>query len=289
MADTPSQSVSSNAPAVSNASTTQPPTTTTATTTKMSELRVSSAPTPKLENLDLKLQFAQMMWDGHVTNVTIDPGQLDRVLATTYRVLQRTLMGIMAPPITLANFIRVSRCLIAKRVQDTIAQRTGLEPAHFIRMSRGIKVPQPIGELLYALSPIRSTHPYDLFAPTLPARPNENIPQWWTFGENNLANFVAFISMTEDRYMHVEFPKAAFTDGRPLIFCSKHEADGMGTVRVYNDAPTPADIYLRFVHEEFFVPPPFVFEQCHGLGSQTLEISHIIQEYVSSYVKGSFS
>lgn len=59
-----------------------------------------------------------------------------------------------------------------------------------------------------------------------------------------------------ERYMYVAFPKQTHIDGRPLILCYKEEAPGLGRVKIYSDVPTPANVYLLFMHEELFVNPP---------------------------------
>ncbi|XKL68284.1 hypothetical protein PGB90_003775 [Kerria lacca] len=60
--------------------------------------------------------------------------------------------------------------------------------------------------------------------------------------------------------------------------------NGMGRVKIYSDVPTPADVYLRFVHEEFYVNPPHAYAQYRAHGSQQMDITTVVQQYVSSYV-----
>lgn len=77
--------------------------------------------------------------------------------------------------------------------------------------------------------------------------------------------------------------------GDPLFHITKvviNEANGIEQCVLFADDVTPADIYLRFIHEEFFVNVPWPAESCYGLVTQTLNASEVIESYASSYITG---
>lgn len=168
---------------------------------------------------------------------------------------------IIIPPLTRETFIRVSRAFFLKRVQDIQEVVTGVRPGNYLQMVTGINIPQLISELLYSLRSVRSTAPYGYYISILPASLAQTTPNWWTFGEDNLENFITFTSMTKDRYMNVTFLKWVTWTEDPM-FCYKHEQNDVGNVKLYtDDAPKSSDIYLLFIYEEMFVNPPFVYEE----------------------------
>lgn len=187
------------------------------------------------------------------TTTVVSPGAITCVIGATYDAMERILAGLLVPAISRDDFIRVSRTMILKRLQNVYEGVTSIRPPHFIQMSLGITVPQPIGELLYALGPYRCTQLYGYYIFISSAQPVENIPDWRTFGQRNLTNYIVYCSRVKERYMQVAFPKQSHLHGRPLAICYKQEFNRLGRVKLFSDVVTPADVCLRFVHEEFYV------------------------------------
>ncbi|KAG5871783.1 hypothetical protein JTB14_023467 [Gonioctena quinquepunctata] len=90
--------------------------------------------------------------------------------------------------------------------------------------------------------------------------------------------------MTTSRYRQCPFPKMSDLTGQPLMFCCKFEADNQCQILAPGPVPTPADAFLRFVHEEFFVAAPFAVANCEYYLTERLYVDDVVNAYVSSYV-----
>lgn len=195
-----------------------------------------------------------------------------------------TLGGVLVPPILREEFLRVTRTIILKRLQDIEEYETGQQPQNALRLARVLDVPRPIGELLYALGPYYCDLNGKQYQILPVARPAENIPDWFTVDVNLLTTYRLYIDMCRDRYSMVTYPRMTEMLGQPLMLTAKHEADDLGTVRAYLNCAQPSDGFLRFVHEEFFVEPPFAYNDCDLAMTQTLFITDVVNAYVRSYI-----
>ncbi|KAH9632266.1 hypothetical protein HF086_002901 [Spodoptera exigua] len=98
-------------------------------------------------------------------------------------------------------------------------------------------------------------------AKTPPAVPAANPPDFFTVDPVLLSGFITFCSLAHN-YKMVPFPKMSDTIGLPLMLLSKQEANNSGQIRSKCLVPNPADCFLRFVHEELFIAPPFAWGDC---------------------------
>lgn len=237
---------------------------------------------PILSNPELKLQFGRMMSRRRTVTLDVNPELIMRVITTTYQQMVNTLGGVIDPPITQADFLRMSRTLLLKRLQDLVEGTTGIRPENAIRLARTITVPQPLGELLYALGYYYSQWNgirYELRPTPQPAQPEP----WRQVDPAIVAHYRQFLEMTKERYRQCTFPKLNDLIGQPLMFCVKNEADNMCQILAPGPVPTPADSFLRFVHEEFFTAPPFAIANCEFYLTEQLFIQDVITTYVASY------
>lgn len=243
------------------------------------------APTPQvLSQPELKLQFGRLNATRRRIAVTVDPGLLTRVWQKEYRVLTTCLGGLIAPSISEDEYIRMSRTLLLKRLQDIQEYQTGIRPDGTIRMARGLEIPQPSAELLYALGPYFCDVNGRQYFTTYPPTPTQTPPNWYTLDPTILGNYRLLMDQVRSRYRTVLFPKSSECIGQPLMFTVGKEENGMKTVRASINVPTPADGFLRFVHEEFYTNGVPNFNTCDLIMTETLFIDDVVDKYVRSYV-----
>ncbi len=96
---------------------------------------------PLLDLAEMKLQFGLMRKKRNRTMITINPLSLNCVITRMYNDMVFTLGEIFAPPVTQANFTRVIRTIIHKRVQDIVTYQTKIRPQNEIKVQRSFMVP----------------------------------------------------------------------------------------------------------------------------------------------------
>ncbi|GAB0087146.1 hypothetical protein DMENIID0001_014240 [Sergentomyia squamirostris] len=247
-------------------------------------------PRPRLlENLDYKRVFSQYLHVGTIRKVKVDPGKLERVFRATYQSMKTALGSVMSPPITETVFVKVCKVLLYCRLQFIEESMSGVSSRNRALFARGMLVPQPLGELLYAIGKFESTRPYVKFQPVCVPISTKNPPDWNMITASERASFIQFTSLTHGRYKHVTFPPIDEYNGSAIFFCTKKiVSPGTEQIFIYNSEPTPSDIFLRLVHEEFFVEPPYAVGDCGGVGSVTVWCEKLISAYTGSYVIKNF-
>lgn len=217
---------------------------------------LTSERTPNvLTNSKLKLQFGRFRSGWTRIDLQINIDAIERV-AGSVRVMEFSLGGILVAPITRANFIRVTKTLILRRLQDVVESFTCQRSPQTINIGRGTSVPEPIGELLYALGNYYCDWNGIQYALSEPPPPVANPPAFYTVDAAILSGFITFCRLAT-HYKMVPFPKMSDTIVLPLMLLTKNEHYQVGQVRSMSMIPTQPDCYLRFVHEELFVQPPF--------------------------------
>lgn len=102
-----------------------------------------------------------------------------------------------------------------KRIHDMQELTSGIRPQGYLNMTRNIPIPQPIAELLYAIGPYSSNVTGRRFRVTAPAVPQQP-EDWQQVGQNqDLAHFIQFCAMCQERYQMATFPKMSDSVGLP--------------------------------------------------------------------------
>lgn len=233
---------------------------------------------------DMTLQFGRLNSTRRRVIVIVDPSLLERVLDEMYTAMTATLNGFAVPFITRENFIRMCRTLIAKRLQDIMEWQNGIRPANLIQIVRVIDVPQPLAELLYSFGPYFCQLNGKQYYYGLIPRPDVHPPNWWQLDPVIVSNYRYFIDQCRTRYMISPFPKMSDMIGQPIMLTARHEDHNMSQVRAYLNCATPADGFLRFVHEEFYTNLPFTYDDCDLIMTPQLYTVDVINAYVRSYI-----
>lgn len=236
---------------------------------------------------ELRLQFGRLNSTRARVNVTIDPAALSRVFTAEYDAASSTLAGFIAPGLNLNQYIQMSRTLVLKRLMDIHEYQTGTRPNAVIQLARGFDIPRPTAELLYALGPYFCPVNGKQYHLTYPAAPQVNPPAWYALDNDILRNYRLFVDQIRERYDTLAFPKMSDMNGQPLMLTRGAEANNMKSVRASLNLPTPADAFLRFVHEDEMIADNVPdFDDCALQMTETLYTSDVITRYTRSYVKG---
>lgn len=95
--------------------------------------------------------------DRTIVTVKIDPTKWNTALTDLYATLRSALPNFIEPTCTQAQFVRMSRTLLLKRVQDVMEEQNFTRPENFVKLSRSIEVPAPIGDFLAAIGTYTSS------------------------------------------------------------------------------------------------------------------------------------
>lgn len=236
---------------------------------------------------ELRLQFGRLNSTHRRFDVLVQPGQLDRVFRAEYNAAANTLGGILAPGHTADEHVRMCKTFVLKRLMDIHEFQTGRRPANVLNLARGFNVLRPLGDLLYALGPYFCELNGKKYNLTYTPIPLQNPPNWYAIDDGILAHYQLLVDQCTNRYDTVPFPKMSEMFGQPLMFTVAQTANELRQVRASLNVPTPADAFLRFVHEDGLFGNANIpaFDDCDLIMTETLSVDDVVNRYVRSYTK----
>lgn len=168
------------------------------------------------------------------------------------------------PGLTQAEFVRMSRTLLLKRVQDIMEEQNFQRPDNYVRLSRSIMLPAPVGDFLSALGTFNSSTLGVRYTLTVPDRPAQNPPAWWAVDGPTLRHYQSFCEELSGRYVMRAFPRQSDFQGLPLALVYPELAGQYGRIKANTNEPKLSDGFLRLVNDDTtFENMPFVFNDCH--------------------------
>lgn len=237
-----------------------------------------------LRSPEAKLEFGRLDSDRHRVTVIVNPGLWTAIPTALHGALVRSLPPGIPAPLTLNQFVRMSRTILLKRIQDVHEEEFGIRPDHFIRMSRNVQVPTPMAELLSSIGSYTSGVLGVRYDVTQPPRPAAEIPAWWALDPQILAGWNNFMALASRRYMITSYPRQADWQVTPLIMTTRFEEGGHTHVKAYTNEPKMSDGFIRFVNDNVFDPPPFNYDNCHLITTEILVTESVRSMYINSYV-----
>lgn len=231
-----------------------------------------------------KIQYGILESDYARQDVIVQIGPIERVLTSTYQVMQSITQRDFDIT-TQDDFIRMSRTIVLKRVQDCYEHAKRQRPANFIRMIRTFSMPAPIADLCYQLgnyySPILGLK-YDLIPPV---RPDQQIPPWWNIDQEVLANYFRLVDQMSHLYTMKEYPSFRECEGTGIMLTSSREANNSVSVKAFTNEPKMTDGFSRAIHETGLLPnPAALYDTCHLNMMFPTNIAGIVNTYIGSYV-----
>lgn len=130
---------------------------------------------PFLSNPAIVLEFGRLDSDHHEHLITINPANWNVALTDLWTTLQTAIRPMANPGLTQAEFVRMSRTLLLKRVQDIMEEQNFQRPDNYVRLSRSIMLPAPVGDFLSALGTFNSSTLGVRYTLTVPDRPAQTL------------------------------------------------------------------------------------------------------------------
>jgi len=183
--------------------------------------------------------------------ITVNPDMIENFVNAIFQ--QQEQLCTSALPINQANFARMIKTLVLKRVQDVHEKCFNQRANHFVRLYRNIMVPKPIYDLMSALGRGFNIHDGHHYYMSPVAQPAANPPDFWTIDNNILTAYQQFARRMAPLYQYVEFPSSNDYDGRSIGCTRIQEANGRSSVLSSTPAPTPADGLLRILNPDGFL------------------------------------
>jgi hypothetical protein len=220
----------------------------------------------------------------HLTKtITVDPNQIENFANAVYQQQEQLCTNVL--PITQANFARMVKTLVLKRVQDVHEKCFNQRANHFVRIYRNILVPKPIYDLMTAIGRGFNIHDGHHYYMSPIAQPAANPPDFWNIDNNILTAYQQFVRRMSPIYQYVEFPNSNDYDGRSIGCTRVQLAHGRSSVLASTPAPTPADGLLRILIPDAFLggDVPAMDVCSYRLCDETL-VAPVLNAYVGSSV-----
>lgn len=157
----------------------------TATTTTTSAPTISTSAIPFLSNPAILLEFGRLDSDHHSHEITINQAQWNVALTDLWTTPMSACRPMAAHGCQQADFLRMSRTLLLKRIQDVMEEQNFQRPDNYVRLSRSIQLPAPIGDFLSAIGTYTSSTLGVRYTLTVPDRPAQKPPRLVDSGWTN--------------------------------------------------------------------------------------------------------
>lgn len=214
----------------------------------------------------------------------------DTLSGACYDMMEQ--LSVADLPMARANFIRMWKTLILKRVQDVYEKETKRRADHFVRIDRSITMPAPLCDLLSSLGRWTSHSRGLIYDVTPPARPAE-VPNWWQVDDAIVRQWETLCQRLKINYIMREFPSPSEWENRPIVLTTINDLnrgtadapDIYRTVKAYTEEPLPTDAYIRFVNDPLFIENHHVtFLECGYTIVERKHITSVVGEYVGGYI-----
>lgn len=219
----------------------------------------------------------------HLTKtIIVDPNQIENFAIAIHQQQEQLCTNVL--PIDAANYARMIKTLVLKRVQDVHEKCFNQRAPHFVRLYRNIMLPKPIYDLMAALGRGFNIHDGHHYYMSPVAHPAANPPDFWQIDNNILTAYQQFSRRMSPIYQHVEFPNSNDYDGRSIGCTRVQIANGRSSVLASTPAPTPADGLLRIlIPDAFFAGDVPAMAAC----SYRLCDETVVQPVLNAYIGAS--
>lgn len=231
--------------------------------------------------------FGRAVPDYTVVDHTARIGNQTTIPGMVYDTL--TELSPLAPPLTKAEFTKMWRTLILRRVQDIYDNEKCVRPNHHVKIGRTIKLPAPLADLLYSLGHFDSVatgHRHHVIPPVMEATP----ANWWNKDDAVIGNWITFCDRMESFYQMREYPAVSTAVDKPMMLCTRSDQAmnvPVGTVRVnaVTNEPNPAEALVFSLHDPIFDEDPhFSYANTALTMTPQLYLTNMRMQYVESYI-----
>jgi len=180
--------------------------------------------------------------------INVIPAQTDDFVGLIYDQQEQLYINNLS--IARADYIRMSKSLFLKRLQDVHEKCFHARAANFVRLYGSLEVPEPFYDLMSAMGrgyvAADGFHYYMTSVVMDHAAP----ANWWQIDNAILTSYVQMTRRMSSSYMHVEFPSSNDFDGRAIGATRVQTVGNLTEVLTKTPTPTPADGLLRMMNPE---------------------------------------
>lgn len=238
-------------------------------------------PIAALNNPRMMTLFNRMDRDGLVVEHVANIDNQTTLSGEVYDLLQR--ISSVTLPITRANFIRVWKTLILKRVQDIYENQYMQRPDNYVRINRQITVPAPLADLLHTLGSFYSAHTgrHHYLAPPKVGAKKED---FWTVENQSLRDWELLTRYMDRNYTMREFPSQRETTDRAIVLTFPQVTGQYKRIKALTNEPRLADAFIRLVNDDLFAAHDrFTIANCALNMTMDLQTSNVRGRYVAAY------
>lgn len=256
---------------------------------------VQSNAIPVLNQPAMTLNFGKMDSDYSIINHTIRIENQDTLSGLTYD--QLAAVSNIQLNMTRAQFIRIWKTLIYKRVQDILMMEKQVRPVDQIHINRAILTPAPLADLLASLGEFHSAvtgHIHHIVLPDRAARAQtrsqpaveaQPVPEHGTINRALLTQWNLLCARLKHNYIMKEFPPMDQESARPLVLTRMQATNDLIQIRAKTSEPTPNDALIRIVNDDLFVDNDrYDYAHCAITMTPLVDPEAIRGTYVGGYV-----
>lgn len=239
-------------------------------------------PIPVMNNPRVADLFNRMDRDGNIVEHVVDIDAQNTLSGEVYDTLQQ--ISSTPLPISRANFIRIWKTLMLKRVQDIYENEHKQRPDNYVRLNRQILTPAPLADLLHTLGSFYSANTgrfHFLSPPSVSAKKEE----FWTVDQNSIRDWELLTRYMDRNYTMREFPSQRETDARAIALTFVSRTTTHSRVKALTNEPRLADAFIRLVNDELFKKHDrFTINNCAMNMTMDLHTSNVRGRYTAGYI-----
>lgn len=228
------------------------------------------------------LGFGRLDTDNRIREHVVEIDDQEFLPRATWR--QLNLLVIDDLPINEADFVRMWKTLIFKRVLDVYEQQNKTHPdGTDFSWHHRIRVPAPLGDLLYSLGSYFDE--VEGVSHRIIPPPSPPVPEpWRTLDLKVLRGWLTMVDQLSSAFLMKEYPPMAQCKGTALIHCTIQDNAVRGTrcIKSRFKGPTAIDAYIRFLNDELFGDPYEPIE-CAFTMTESMNRSRVTAGYLDRY------
>lgn len=226
--------------------------------------------------------FGRMDSDYHIREHTVRINTQDTLPTLVYQTLTELVTWDL--PITEPQFIRMWKTLILKRIQDVFESEKSRRSDHYVRLTRNVPVPAPLGDLLHSFGYFHSTKTGYLHHLVQPAR--ASTPEtFWTVDPGITTAWKLAMDRLSHVYTMKEFPSMSQCEDRPMMLTTVSSfATPFRSVNSFTNESNMNDAFIHAMQDQIFEADPIItYDNSHLIMTNQFEHVAVRQQYVYSY------
>lgn len=243
-------------------------------------------PTPSLPMLKARHMtrcFSRKDSDYFTVVHTVRVSAQETMPSLVYDIMQ----SITTEPMLLTKqqFTRMWKTLLLKRAQDAYESAYSRRPDHFIRLTRNMIIPGPLGDLLHSIGYFHSTRTGRHHRTVQPAK-SATPEDFWTVDSVTQDTWNLEMNRFKNIYTMKEYPSTSQCDERPMMLCQVSSyVEPLRIVKAATCEPKQSDAFVLMMQDKLYDDQPVTnYDRCRLVMTSSINVDQLRREYVHSYV-----